>query len=582
MQGVRPMTNNMIQHRPRGHFAYITGENKAELMVQVDKNCCNTIHLIYYDQYLIFNRNAKAKEVLMPKIASSHSHDFYRLEVSPPRNRMGYYFKIEDIKGDTYFYNEMGIVKNANEKDGKHFMLPYLNIEDAVMVPDWARDAVCYQIFPDTYAHEDKTLENVDVKGYYKQYAFTGGTLKGITSRLSHLKDLGITMVYMTPIFKANTAHRYETVDYYEIDPRLGTKEDLRAFIDTAHSMNIRVVLDAVFNHTSSHFFAFEDILENQENSPYKDWYYINEFPVSREDKILKYETFASVADMPKLNTMNPDTCTYILDIVKYWTKEFNLDGWRLDVANEIPLKFWRKFRDMVKEINEDALIIGESWNDSNCYLQGDTFDSVMNYPVRTALFSLLSDYCTDKGYKDYALTPQTFADLISEQLVRYPRPITEVLLNLVDSHDVPRLRSLFHDESVVELITALLLTLPGTPCIYYGDEIGMGHKDKTDGRLVMEWDKVNKDNPILTYHKQLIKLRHEHDALRYGDLSFIDAGEQVLAFQRTLDHDSFLICANISDYPVDLSSLLVLGSTQLYGVTGNVLEAKSVAIYKK
>lgn len=570
----------MILHRPRGHFAYITGPNTAEIMIQVKKNCCQEIYLVYYDQYLIYDKTSVAEEKLMPKIASSNSYDFYRLEVSPPRNRIGYYFKLLSTENESYFYNEMGLVMKASPKDGKHFMLPYLNLEDAVMIPDWAKDAVCYQIFPDTYAHEEEALENSDVKGYHKQYAFTGGTLKGITSRLNHLKELGITMLYMTPIFKANTAHRYETVDYYEVDPRLGTKEDLRALIDRAHQLGIRVVLDAVFNHTSSHFHAFEDILTNQENSRYRDWYYINEFPVSREHKNLRYETFASVADMPKLNTMNPDTSKYILDVVSYWTKEFNLDGWRLDVANEIPLTFWRKFRDLVKSVNSEALIIGESWNDSNCYLQGDTFDSVMNYPIRTALFSLLSDYCTDKGYADYALNPSTFADLISEHLVRYPRPINEALLNLVDSHDVPRLRTLFPNESVVELITALLLTLPGTPCIYYGDEIGMGYKDKTDGRLVMEWDKVQDANPILNYHKDLIQLRHTNAGLRYGQLTFIDAAENLLVYERRLDDDSFLICANLGQSSIEMDIELD-AYYNIYGQEGPIIEPTTVHIYK-
>ncbi|MCT4543783.1 MAG: alpha-glycosidase [Vallitalea sp.] len=580
------MKQELIIHRSCGNYAYIVGHNEAEILLQVGKDDFKKVEIIYFDQYLIHEiKDMEVGQKEMKEVAQTEYCSYYRVRVKPPRNRLGYYFKLTSNDGSVTFFNEMGCVEQADSKDLKNFFISYLNQEDCVQVPEWAKDGVCYQIFPDSFSTDDGKVSS---KTPESQYELRGGTLKGITKRLDYLKDLGITAIYTTPIFKANTSHRYETVDYMEIDPRLGTKEDFKTLVDCAHQRGIKVILDAVFNHTSSHFFAFEDVLENQEKSIYKEWYYINEFPISRKDYPLKYETFASVADMPKLNTHNSEVEEYLLDVVAYWTKNFNIDGWRLDVANEIGLTFWRKFREIVKQINPEAIIIGESWNDSYRYLQGDTFDSVMNYPLRTWLFGLLAKYSLDRSLDQYQIDIIKFQNKYEEFTIRYPKPIFDVLLNLMGSHDVPRIRTYFEDERIIHLITAMQLTLSGFPCIYYGDEIGLGKITNCNlegNRVAMCWDK-EQNIEVFNYYKHLIQLRHEHVALRRGDLEFLETtNSSVLAYKKYTKKEAIIVIANVSDrrekYVIEESSET---QVQLYGETPldkTYLEAFEVKIIK-
>lgn len=564
------MKQELILHRTYGNYAYIVGHNEAEILLQVGKNDFKKVEIIYFDQYLIHREDMEAGQKEMKEVAQTKYCSYYRARVKPPRNRLGYYFKLTSNDGSIVFFNEMGCVEQAEPKDLKNFFISYLNYEDCVHVPEWAKDSVCYQIFPDSFSTDEGKVTS---KPPVNQYELRGGTLKGIIKRLDYLKDLGITAIYTTPIFKANTSHRYETVDYMEIDPRLGTKEDFKELVESAHERGIKVILDAVFNHTSSHFFAFEDVLKNQEKSRYKEWYYINEFPISREDDPLKYETFASVSDMPKLNTHNKEVEEYLLSVVSYWTESFNIDGWRLDVANEIGLTFWRKFREVVKGINKEAIIIGESWNDSYRYLQGDTFDSVMNYPLRTWLFGLLHKYSLDRSLDQYQIDIPKFQNKYEEFKISYPKPITDVLLNLVGSHDVARIRSCFEDERVIHLITAIQLTLSGFPCIYYGDEIGLGKGSDSNSlegnRVAMCWDE-EQNMEVYNYFKKLIQLRHEHVALRRGDLTFLDTNNSsVLAYKKYTEEETLIVIANVTDksesYVIEESNEI---QEQLYGET--------------
>ena len=211
----------------------------------------------------------------------------------------------------------------------------------------------------------------------------------GVIDRFGHLVDLGVDVIYFTPIFEAPSNHKYDTVDYYWIDPHFGDEDTVRKLIELAHEHGIKVVFDAVFNHSGYGFFAFQDVLEHGEDSPYAHWFNIDSFPVQTEPP--NYETFANqIATMPKLMTCHDDVKEYFLEVGRYWVREFGIDGWRLDVANEIDHHFWREFREAVKSENPDALIVGELWHEASEWVRGDQFDSVMNYSFQYACLDFL------------------------------------------------------------------------------------------------------------------------------------------------------------------------------------------------
>src|SRR5699024_5658775 len=202
----------------------------------------------------------------------------------------------------------------------------------------------------------------------------------GIIKHLDYLVDLGINGIYFTPIFKAHSNHKYDTIDYMEIDPQFGDKSTFKELVKACHEKGIRIMLDAVFNHSGYYFSQFQDVLEKGENSKYKNWFHIKDFPI-QTDPVPNFDSFAFTSHMPKLNTEHPDVKQYLLDVATYWIKEFDIDGWRLDVANEVDHQFWREFRTAVKSVKQDVYILGEIWHDSMPWLQGDQFDAVMNYP---------------------------------------------------------------------------------------------------------------------------------------------------------------------------------------------------------
>lgn len=213
-----------------------------------------------------------------------------------------------------------------------------------------------------------------------------GGTIRGITENLDYIRDLGFNCIYINPIFVAGEYHKYDLIDYFHIDPCFGTDEDFRNLVSTCHALGMRVIIDGVFNHVGWHFFAFEDVIEKGETSAYKDWFYGLQFPVQRPatgDEYPTYECFGYERMMPKTNTENPEVIRYFCDVGQYWVREFDIDGWRLDVASEINDAFWRAFRAAVKEAKPDCLLIGEVWESAQHWLNGDMFDSTMNYDFR-------------------------------------------------------------------------------------------------------------------------------------------------------------------------------------------------------
>lgn len=333
---------------------------------------------------------------------------------------------------------------------------------------------------------------------------------------LDYLSDLGINGIYFCPITIGKTNHRYDTVDYMEVDPALGDKETLKKLIEEAHKRNIKIMLDAVFNHIGYYSKQWQDVVQNKENSRYKDWFYIKDMskidtPVEQiDEKNIPYETFGCEKYMPKLNTENSEVINYLLDVGKYWIQEFDIDAWRLDVSNEVDHVFWRKFREEVKKVKPDIYILGEIWHGSLPWLMGDQFDSVMNYLMSEAMKKF---FCTEE------INAEEFKYMINDVMVSYPIQVSEVIFNLLGSHDTTRILTYANGNvDRFKLAYMFMFVQTGCPCVYYGDEIGMEGElsSISEGqRKCMEWNEEKWNREIFNFMKKIIRLRKENKELR-------------------------------------------------------------------
>ncbi|MBD1839578.1 DUF3459 domain-containing protein [Coleofasciculus sp. FACHB-64] len=456
-----------------------------------------------------------------------------------------------------------------------------------IQTPDWVKHAVFYQIFPDRFAktkHSHKRLlkdtrwedwhEIPTLQGY------KGGDLWGVMEQLDYLQDVGINAIYFTPIFQSASNHRYHTHDYYQVDPMLGGNGAFRELLEAAHERDIKVVLDGVFNHSSRGFFFFHDVLENGPHSPWVDWFKIEGWPLSayNGDFPANYEGWDGNRALPVFNHENPEVREYIMEIAEYWIK-FGIDGWRLDVPFEIKAQgFWQEFRDRVKAINPEAYIVGEVWGDSREWLDGTQFDGVMNYLFAAPTIAFAAgdrvdiEQVKDRSYHPYPpLFAPEYAEKIQQLLDFYPWDIQLTQLNLLASHDTARLISIAGgDKESVQLATLLLLTYPGAPSIYYGDEVGLPGKLDPDSRRGFPME-AHWERDVLDYHKQLIALRHQYPALRTGSYHVLFAEGTVYVFARKLGDEELIVAINVGTAPADHVSFEVTGlqskpNQQLYG----------------
>jgi cyclomaltodextrinase / maltogenic alpha-amylase / neopullulanase len=455
-----------------------------------------------------------------------------------------------------------------------------------ITTPDWVKHAVFYQIFPDRFAKSQQPRKRLLKNATWEEWeemptlqGYKGGDLWGVMEQLDYLQTLGINAIYFTPIFQSASNHRYHTHDYYRVDPMLGGDEAFQELLEACHSRDIKVVLDGVFNHASRGFFFFHDILENGPYSPWVDWFKIEKWPLCPYDgdRPANYEGWAGNRALPVFNHDNPEVREYIMEIAEYWLK-FGIDGWRLDVPFEIRTPgFWQEFRDRVKAINPDAYIVGEVWEDSREWLDGTQFDGVMNYLFAAPTIAFTAGdrvdmtQVQDRSYYPYPpLFAAEYATKMQELLQLYPWEIQLTQLNLLASHDTARLISIAGgDRPSVELATLLLITFPGAPSIYYGDEVGLPGKIDPDSRrgfpIEATWDRE-----ILEYHRQLIALRHAYPALRTGDYQVLHAQGLVYVFARTLGSEEIVVAVNTgtdsAQVSLDTSKLRSHPSKLLFG----------------
>jgi neopullulanase len=424
-----------------------------------------------------------------------------------------------------------------------------------IITPNWVKHAVFYQIFPDRFAmsnrvHKPSNLEAWNAKP--TTHGFKGGDLLGVVEKLDYLKDLGITAIYFCPIFQSTANHRYHTQDYFNVDPILGGNEAFKELLRAAHKHNMRIVIDGVFNHASRGFYQFNHALENGAHSPYLDWFNFHGFPVHAYHGALNYDCWWNIPSLPKLNTKTLAVREFIWRVAEHWIAQ-GVDGWRLDVPAEInDDNFWREFRRRVKHKNPDAYIVGEIWHEATRWLQGDQFDAVMNYLFTNAVLGFfaqkLDTHLIDGiGYAPVSkLDAPQFAFKLNHMMNLYDKAICDVQMNLLDSHDTARFLSIVkEDETALELSWLALMTFPGAPCVYYGDEIGMlGGKDP-DCRRAFDWNEETWDTKLRDNLKKMIALRKQHRALRDGGFRVLYAEKMTVAYLREHGNEKLIVVLN-------------------------------------
>jgi Glycosidases len=451
----------------------------------------------------------------------------------------------------------------------------------SVDTPAWVRDAVFYQVFPDRFASSGRVVKPGPLEPWDSpptNHGFKGGDLLGIAERLPYLADLGITALYLTPIFSSASNHRYHTYDYFAVDPLLGGDAALRELLDAAHARDMRVVLDGVFNHTGRGFWPFHHVLESGAASPYRHWFHVDEAALAAGRPLLSYppagtpmsafgyKAWEGLPALPKLNTDEPDVREYLFRVAEHWLR-FGIDGWRLDVAEEIDDEaFWQEFRTRCRAVRPDAYLVGEIWRIAPEWLRGDRFDALMNYPLAEAILGFAGGPSLDmdviRSHHEYShtigpLDGHGFAKRLTETLEAYDADVVAVQLNLLGSHDAPRLRTVLGgDDAAVRLATILQMTLPGAPCLYYGDEIGLTGGNDPACRAAFPWDEARWDTRLRDFVHDVIRLRSLEPALRHGATTILAAAgapDAAVAFERRLDGRMVIVAINAGVTPVVL-----------------------------
>ncbi|WP_208559524.1 glycoside hydrolase family 13 protein [Marinilactibacillus kalidii] len=483
----------------------------------------------------------KKKKIEMKKIDQTALYTYWQVEHQPLNHQMRYGFLLKSGKA-CGLYIERGWFSPEDhfiENDiNSYFAFPYMHESEVFQAPRWVNETVWYQIMPDRFY--DPRNPSWGRGKQFGQYDFHGGTLEGIKEKLPYLKQLGISGIYLTPIFKSPTAHKYDTENYMEIDPRFGTKEDFKALVDAAHALNISVLLDGVFNHIGDHSVFFQDVLKYGEQSLYKDWFYIEKFPLENKEGtriVDHYRHFTP--NMPKLNTFNQDVQAYLIKVALYWIEEYEIDGWRLDVVNEIDHHFLRILRARLKAVRPDCYIVGEIWHHADAWLQGDQLDGVMNYPLGKPILEWIAAN---------RLSTLEFQEQFVQALLQYSENVNRGMLTLLDSHDAPRLYEYAgYDRERTTLCLIMLYLLPGSICLYYGTEIGMDGGEDPSNRKPMQWtDEVNADfKPLI---KRLASLRRSNLALFAGNqFEFLKVQEDLLVLKKKTKTQALYLLINRS-----------------------------------
>lgn len=514
-------------------FAFALDDTHYIFRLRTGKGEAESVRFYYADR-AVMTPKLQFAPLPMEKFRTDRYFDWYEIRLETRFERIAYYFELQNGVETLFYYGDCYEMAGTPTR-ADYFQLPFNHRADRFAAPAWTRDAVVYNIFPDSFAAGKRLAPN-------GAPPCRGGTVRGVTENLDYIASLGFNCIYLNPIFAARSYHRYDTLDYYRIDPHMGAEDDLRDLVRRAHALGIRVILDGVFNHVSSDHPFFRDVLEKGRASRYYSCFYaLPETPrLPAAGELPGYTCFSYVADMPKTNTADPFLRQYFCDVGAYWVRKFDVDGWRLDVANELDDGFLRAFCASVKAAKSDALIVGEVWENAAHYLGGDMLDSAMNYDFRR--------YCR-RFFAEQTVDAETFDTNVSTLLLRYNENALFAQLNLLDSHDVSRFLSLCGGKTErMELAVLLQMTFPGMPCVFYGDEKGLCGESEPEYRRPMAWDA---SSPLEEVYRRMIALRKTHPALRYGSFHTELACGGVYRYSRVWNGTKITVAMNLGAEPV-------------------------------
>ncbi len=559
------MNKHALFHQAKSEFSYQYDATKLHILFRTAKDDGTNVLITYGDPFDWQYHQGKAHWISslepMQKRYSTDDFDYFFIEVEPKDYRCKYAFVIETGKA-IYFYGSKRIeqLKSLPSNDfeegsfydlSNYFNYPYLNKEDLAGTPSWVKDTVWYQIFPDRFYSHNKASKLPWGKLPVTNQELYGGDLLGVIDKLPYLKDLGITGIYFTPIFESKSAHKYDTIDYYKIDPQFGTNDDFKKLVKAAHALDIKVVLDGVLNHCGWFHPYFQDVVKNGRKSQYADCFFLDKdpiinFDIDQEGKP-KYQhnlrpnfrTFAYTPHMPKWNTDNEIAATYLLGSIEYWIKEYDIDGWRLDVSNEVSHQFLRKIKEVSRKAKAETFIFGENWDSSMPWLRGDQMDSVMNYDLSIPMWQ----------YFENKIPRQEFKNELISYTALTPKNVMQNMFNQLDTHDTVRMkRRLKDDARRLKIAYLLMFASAGAPNIYYGSEVGLTGEHDPDNRRCFNWDASSWDHDLRNFIKTLISLRKTYPVFSASDYHFID--DVSLSFFKKDENESLLFLINDQEKP--------------------------------
>ena len=576
-----------ISHRGMVPDAYALNENEIIINLRAGKDV-TAVSIIHDDPFAGGATGFAAWDGIGDAMHIARElkyHNIWSITLRPKYKREQYYFSITDGRETLYLFEDGFYTSAQANKPGRlrqYYKFPWLNPGDVFAPPAWVSDTVWYQIMPDRFRRGDMgSKRNIlrkweDPKNIHF-WDFFGGDLKGISEKLPYLQELGITGIYMTPIFLSNSNHKYNTFSYDIIDPDFGTEEDLIALVDKAHELGIKVMLDAVFNHSGTDFPQWQDVLEKGPESAYWDWFFVQQWPLPKivRGTQEKFFSFAFTGMMPKLNTNNPQVASFCLERCKRWVEQWHIDGIRFDVGNEVSHRFLKQLNAGLKAIKPDIFLLGEIWHDSLPWLLGDEYDSTMNYPFLECIHNFYLDRQDSRDLK-YGL---------NHCYSMYPEQVNDVLFNFLDTHDTMRvLTRCGGNLDVFYQQLTMLMTLPGSACIYYGTEITLEGGDDPDCRRPMPWHKIEKGECDEAFRETaaLIRLRKAYPQLRRGNILWkhFDEVPRLICYGRHTD-ESYVIAVYIN---ADSKPVSVLSDNVLYsrGLKAGFLAPGGVAIVRQ
>ncbi len=637
-----------VEHIPSDmKYFNVLGKNLIDIKIRTIANDIDKVKIVYYDK-------GEKKSAFLSSKYNRFGFDYFENNIRIKGLKLlKYYFVLYD--GNKKFYLGNKYKSSKTPPSGNKIFKTIIKIKFAT--PDWAKGIVWYQIMVDRFRNGSKKndppctipwrwdwfkkykCEKWDSKRFNdKRYGFYGwegvwnrfygGDLQGLKKELKYLKNLGVGGIYLNPIFESSSHHKYDTTDYRHIDDNFGFKGDNKNLHETenpktwkwtktdklflqiikeAHSMGLKIIIDGVFNHSGYNFWAFQDVVKKKQKSKYKDWYVITSW------NPFKYEGWGGFGGLPVYredeNGLVYGIREHIFNITKRWLSPVingkryeGIDGWRLDVPNEVNINFWREWRKIVKSENPDAYITGEIWENAAQWLKGDAFDAVMNYEFTKRVYRFFID--TKKPYK---ISASEFDKSLKELLASYPMQVNLVLQNLLDSHDTDRIASGIKNPNrdfdaknrvqdtnphydiskptkrewdILKLIQIFQFTYIGSPMIYYGDEVGMWGADDPNNRKPMLWkDLMPYDNPeytinedILNNVKKLAHIHNKYEALKTGTFHTLitDDKKDIYGFVRSSEFENVYVILNNKNYKQKISFKINSSKNKIKDVLNN------------